>query len=415
MFQKIQHRLLLSYLGVLATILSIFAVSVRLIFAQSLIQQLSAQLTALAQGAAANAEYEQGKLKIEDDFISQNLLARHQALQWFTLENQLIAQTGNNIINLPLSIKETFQIQKQGNRIIAVILPILENEQRQLIGYVRASQSLEEYDETLRKLDFGLGSGILTALILSGLGGIWLTRQAMQPIEESFARLKQFTADASHELRSPLMAIKTNTMVALKYAEGMRENDREKFEAIASATHQMTRLTEDLLFLARTDRMPLINWEYLNLTNLLKEIIQVYQPQADFKKIHFQTDLTENLFILGDANQIRRLLTNLIDNAIHYTLSDGKIEIVANSSDSEVYIQVKDTGIGMNSEDLKKVFERFWRADQARSYDSSKTGLGLAIAQAIIQNHQGSITVSSQLDKGSCFTVHLPKIEEKNC
>ncbi|GFE69125.1 ATP-binding protein [Chroococcus sp. FPU101] len=69
----------------------------------------------------------------------------------------------------------------------------------------------------------------------------------------------------------------------------------------------------------------------------------------------------------------------------------------------------------MNSEDLKKVFERFWRADQARSYDSSKTGLGLAIAQAIIQNHQGSITVSSQLDKGSCFTVHLPKIEEKNC
>ncbi|GFE69124.1 cell wall metabolism sensor histidine kinase WalK [Chroococcus sp. FPU101] len=332
MFQKIQHRLLLSYLGVLATILSIFAVSVRLIFAQSLIQQLSAQLTALAQGAAANAEYEQGKLKIEDDFISQNLLARHQALQWFTLENQLIAQTGNNIINLPLSIKETFQIQKQGNRIIAVILPILENEQRQLIGYVRASQSLEEYDETLRKLDFGLGSGILTALILSGLGGIWLTRQAMQPIEESFARLKQFTADASHELRSPLMAIKTNTMVALKYAEGMRENDREKFEAIASATHQMTRLTEDLLFLARTDRMPLINWEYLNLTNLLKEIIQVYQPQADFKKIHFQTDLTENLFILGDANQIRRLLTNLIDNAIHYTLSDGKIEIVANSS-----------------------------------------------------------------------------------
>lgn len=415
MFQKIQDRLLLSYLGVLATILSIFAVSVRLIFAQSLIQQLSDKLTALAQGAAANAEYEQGKLKIEDDFIPQNLLARHQALQWFTLENQLIAQTGNNIINLPLSIKETFQIQKQGNRIIAVTLPILENEQRQLIGYVRASQSLEEYDETLRKLDFGLGSGILTALILSGLGGIWLTRQAMQPIEESFARLKQFTADASHELRSPLMAIKTNTMVALKYAEGMRENDREKFEAIASATHQMTRLTEDLLFLARTDRMPLINWEYLNLTNLLKEIIQVYQPQADFKKIHFQTDLTENLFILGDANQIRRLLTNLIDNAIHYTLSDGKIEIIANSSDSEVYIQVKDTGIGMNSEDLKKVFERFWRADQARSYDSSKTGLGLAIAQAIIQNHQGSITVSSQLDKGSCFTVHLPKIEEKNC
>ncbi|PSF32931.1 two-component sensor histidine kinase [Aphanothece hegewaldii CCALA 016] len=415
MFQEIRHRLLLSYLGVLATILSIFAVSVRLIFAQSLIQQLSDKLTALAQGAAANSEYENGKLKIEDDFISRDLLARHQALQWFTPQNQLIYQTGNNIIKLPLSVKEPIQIQKQGKRIIAVTLPILENEERQLIGYVRASQSLEEYDETLRKLDFGLGSGILTALILSSLGGIWLTRQAMQPIEESFARLKQFTADASHELRSPLMAIKTNTMVALKYSEGMRENDREKFEAIASATSQMTRLTEDLLFLARTDQMPEINWECLNLTNILKELIQIYTPHAKSKNIKLQEKISENLLITGDANQIKRLFTNLIDNAIHYTLPDGEIQIIANSIDEQVYIQVKDTGIGMTSEDLKKVFERFWRADQARSYDQQKTGLGLAIVQAIAQNHQGSISVSSQLGKGSIFTVYLPKSAENNC
>jgi len=125
---------------------------------------------------------------------------------------------------LPLPVDRTVQIQLD-NRIQGVTLPIVGSDDRKQIGYVRVSQSLEELDETLRKLDLGLGSGIVFALLLSGVGGVILTRQAMQPIERSFQRLKQFTADASHELRSPLMAIKSNAAVAIKYPEGMRETD----------------------------------------------------------------------------------------------------------------------------------------------------------------------------------------------
>ncbi len=108
----------------------------------------------------------------------------------------------------------------------------------------------------------------------------------MQPIESSFQRLKQFTADASHELRSPLMVIKSNASVALKYPKEMRATDAEKFQAIASATNQMTRLTEDLLFLARTDKIPSRDGANVNLTSILSDLVQLYQPQAEAKRIH---------------------------------------------------------------------------------------------------------------------------------
>lgn len=127
---------------------------------------------------------------------------------------------------MPLSTAENpIKIELEKIRIQAVVLPIIGSDERKLIGYVRVSQSLEEVDETLTKLDWILGSSIIIALILSGFSGVILTRKAMQPIEESFQRLKQFTADASHELRNPLMAIKSNAAVALKYPENMRELD----------------------------------------------------------------------------------------------------------------------------------------------------------------------------------------------
>ena len=272
----------------------------------------------------------------------------------------------------------------------------------------QASQSLEELDENLRKLDWGLGSGIVMALILSGIGGVWLTRQAMQPIEESFERLKQFTADASHELRSPLMVIKSNVSVALKYPDGMRPTDAEKFDAIASATHQMTHLTEDLLLLARTDKVAVPDRQPVNLTQVLEQIVELYQPQAQTKQISLQAHLAQSAFVLGDSAQLIRLFTNLIVNALHYTLERGKVEVKLNRTGQSLVVDVSDTGIGIAPEHLARVFDRFWRADQSRSRWDGGSGLGLAIAQSIAQSHGGTITVSSQTSVGSCFTVRLP-------
>jgi len=408
-FQKTQYYLLLSYLVVFASILGTFAIAVRVSFERSLSRQMNEKLMALAEGAAVNAEINFGHLKIKNKVESKDLIVRHQALQWFDAKRRLIAQQGETVLTSPILTHQTVQMETAGKvRIQGVTVPLISSDEKKLVGYVRASQSLEELDATQEKLDWGLGGGIIVALVLSGVGGIWLTRQAMKPIEESFQRLKQFTADASHELRSPLMAIKSNAAVALKYPEGMRQGDREKFSAIASATNQMSRLTEDLLFLARTDTVPNRNWERVKLTEILENLVQLHKAQAEAKQIDLKISFSENLYLQGDAVQLVRLFSNLIENALHYTESGGVVEIKAKRVGSQLSVKIEDTGVGIAPEHLERVFERFWRAEKSRSYWNGGSGLGLAIACAIAQNHGGTITVTSELGIGSCFKVRLP-------
>ncbi|MEH2398629.1 sensor histidine kinase [Nostoc sp.] len=170
----------------------------------------------------------------------------------------------------------------------------------------------------------------------------------------------------------------------------------------------MTRLTEDLLMLARTDRVSNQNRDTLNLTLILENLIQLYKPQAEVKQINLTSQLIGNLQLIGDSVQLTRLFTNLVENALYYTPSGGVVEIKISRVGSQLYVNVQDTGVGIAPEHIDKVFERFWRADQSRSYWSGGSGLGLAIAQAIAQNHSGLISVTSQLGIGSCFTVRLP-------
>lgn len=408
MFQRIRYRLLLSYLGASASLLGIFAIAVRFAFSHSLTEQITDKLTAIGKAAATNVEFEKGRLTIESDFRPQDLIAYHQALEWFDTQGNLISKQGKTVLTLPFLPNKIIQIQTDKVPIQAVTVPIIASDNGELVGYIRVSQSLEEFNETLQKLDWGLGGGIIITLVLSSIGGILLTRQAMQPIEESFARLKQFTADASHELRSPLMAIKINAELPLEYPEEIGPKDAEKFQVIANATNQMTRLTEDLLMLARTDRVSNQYRDILNLTSILENLIQLYKPQAEAKQINFKIQLTPNLQLIGDSIQLTRLFTNLVENALHYTPSGGVVEIKTSRVSSHLYVNLQDTGVGIAPEYIDKVFERFWRADQSRSYWSGGSGLGLAIAQAIAKNHGGLISVTSQLGVGSCFTVRLP-------
>lgn len=405
MFQAIHYRLLFSYLAVLTVILAVFAIAVRFTFTHSLTQELTDRVAVLAKAASSELDKEGEELAVDGDNL---LLDSHQAVQWFDTQGHLIEQRGNHPLTLPLNPNQRFQSQTLPYSVKGITLPVREEERNgELIGYVRASESLEGINETLRRLDWGLGGGVVLALVLSGVGGVWLTRVAMQPIETSFQRLGQFTADASHELRNPLMAIKSNVAVALKYPEGMRKSDAEKFQVINSATTQMTALTEDLLLLARIEQIPPQKQDIVNLTVLLKELVQLYRADAQIKHIELKERILEHLKVSGDAAQLARLFTNLLDNALRYTPEDGLVDIFALPERSQILVIVKDTGIGIAPEQIEHIFERFWRADRSRSYGSG-LGLGLAIAQRIAQNHGGSIIVTSQLGVGSCFTVRLP-------
>ena len=406
MFQKTRRQLTFAYVGVLTAILTIFTAAVRFTFSRSLNQQLNIRLENLAKAAAFNMDLEDGELDIDDDEI---LVGQEQAIEWFDLETESVAQQGEYQLNLPLETQQPFRIQNHPNSIRSLTTPVYNLEERELIGYVRVSESLTELNSILRRLDYGLGSGVALSLLLSTIGGIWLTRRAMQPIEASFERLKQFTADASHELRSPLMAIKTNVDVALKYPGGMRATDAEKFEAISSATNQMTRLTENLLLLARTERVNTLAKELVDISSLLSDLMQLYEPQAREQGIIWQERLEKELHLGGDEALLTQLFTNLLQNALYYTPTGGSVRVEASQANSKsIVIRVRDTGIGIAPEHLDQIFERFWRVDKSRSYQTGKLGLGLAIVKEIVQLHEGTIFVESQLGIGSCFIVRFP-------
>jgi signal transduction histidine kinase len=412
MFRKIINQLMLSYMAVLIAILGVFILAVRLTFVRSLNGQLEDKLKALAVVGVTGLEIEDGELEAEDEDI---LVDEDRAIQWFDTEGNLIEEQGEVTLKLPFDSEQVYQIQKTPYPAKGLIVPVNDKKTGQFIGYTRVSVSMIDLQNDLRNLDSGLATGTMVALLLGGIGNIWLTRQAMQPIERSFHKLQQFTSDASHELRSPLMAIKANAAVALKYPEGMRKMDKEKFQAINSASTQLTSLTEKLLFLARNDQKLTYKQDKIDLRVVLEELLQLYGPVAQTENIVLKSDIGDRLEVYGDEVQLKLLFTNLLDNALRYTSAQGRVEIRAKKTQDKIIVSISDTGIGIAPEHLGQIFSRFWQADKARSRSGAGTrshqsvgfGLGLAIAESVAKNHGGLIEVASELGKGSCFTVSL--------
>lgn len=418
MFNKIRDRLIINNIIVFALVLGGGALAARLVFASNLRYQMGERLIALGQGIVAEAELEQGELVVEDEFLALPLLNSLQSFEWFDLEGTSVESMGAYFPEAPFDVQTVGEVVRPGPSMQAVTLPVSDDDTGAHIGYVRVSQRTDEISTTLFQLDMGLLAGMGVAMLISYGGILWLNRQAMAPIEESFQRLKQFTADASHELRNPLMAISSNVEVALKYPAGMRDADYSVFKVVDSATDQMTRLTEDLLLLARTDGFSKRTLAPVNVSDLLRALLQLYHPQIVCKKIELRVDMMADVRVQGESASLGRAFGNLLQNAIRYTPVGGKVEVTSRCvgsqrEGSQIEVVVSDTGIGIEKENLAKIFERFWRADQARVYDGGGSGLGLSITQAVINSHGGTMKVTSQVGVGSCFTVRLPILPSK--
>jgi signal transduction histidine kinase len=348
-------------------------------------------------------------------------LSEQPSIEWLDKQGYILASQGELILTTaPRTGFLTLTDLKRANYYpvrsftLAVKLARFQPNQPPIEGYLRVSQSTEEVESVLNQLRWQLGISILVTLILVWLSGIWLAQKSVEPVEQSLQLLKQFTDDASHELRSPLTAIKLSLDVLRKHPDRFQPKDAKKLEAIASATNQMIRLTEDLLFLARGERTPAVAGERsttLSLNQLLPNLVDLLEPSAQAQDIHLHYQETDRLSVVGDEPQLIRLFSNLLENAIQYTPSGGKVILRLSRQEKMALVAVEDTGIGLAPEDVPRVFTRFWRADKARSRRAGGTGLGLSIVQAIVQRHGGKIEVRSQLGIGSCFLVSLPLSE----
>jgi OmpR-family two-component system manganese-sensing sensor histidine kinase len=450
LFQSTRRRLALWYTTVTAVLLLLFATGVYLYVRSTLIDRIDDTLkhvievvdrslviqplaaTEGSYGVNVDASFTRKVDAVEDDRID---------LEWFNPEGILLWSTFPELLDVPLHPNRNGEtVYLSDDRIYRQIVQRVELRQR-VLGYLRVSHPWFEVTKPIRQLTLDLMIGIGLMILSGGAIGWWLSGIAIEPIINSYSSLKQFTADASHELRNPIATIQTNVQLALAYPEAEPQLQQQQLRVIERLTQKLGRLVNDLLFLARSDSGIIqLDRQPVPLDALLIEVIEeqkiVAAQQNIFLSLHivepkFEGDgsvESEDIFTLqGDWDGLARLFTNLIANAIEHSAKvktqpasvEIELKLLKRTSKTmrvregnrqyNLQVKVTDNGSGIPENALPHIFDRFYRVDLARSHsDSSGAGLGLAIALAIVENHYGQIRVDSIVDRGTTFTVTLP-------
>lgn len=427
MFQATRRRLALWYTLVTAVLLLLFASGVYVYVRSTLVERVDDTLNHVVEVVERSLVIEpkengKGRLltatgvvdaplqvNIEASFRNSQQASEddHIDLEWFSAEGNLMWTTFSHPHPISLHVNpngETVMLPEG-----TVLRQVTQRVQAgsQLLGYLRVSHPWFEVSKPSRQLvvDLALGSTAMVGAV-AAIGWL-LSGLAIAPVRESYQQLKQFTADASHELRNPIAVIQTNVQVALDDPD--EQFQRSQLAVIERLTRRLGKLVDDLLFIARQESgLVPMQRDRINLATLLKEVIEEQQALAQEKSLslHYQY-AEESAYTYGDADQLTRLFTNLIANAIQYTPA-GEILISLEANGNLWLITVKDTGIGIPAQALDHIFDRFYRVDPARSRRAGGSGLGLAIAKIITANHQGQISLTSAPQAGTTVRVTLP-------
>jgi heavy metal sensor kinase len=226
-------------------------------------------------------------------------------------------------------------------------------------------------------------------------------------LETSFKRMAEFTADASHELKTPICGMRGEAEVLLSKGR-LAEEYQEGLAHFIEQFDRLNQMINDLILLSKFDTsQEELKMVPLRLDLLVKDLCNLFQVLADQKEIALEMGSLKEVTVIGDKVRLQQLFTNLIDNAIKYT-SRGSIHITVEENKDSALVKIRDTGIGIPKEEQEKIFKRFYRVDKSRSKETGGVGLGLSIAEWIAHAHQGRIEVESELNRGSTFIVYLP-------
>jgi heavy metal sensor kinase len=456
-------RLTLWYGSVLALVLIIFSTVLYLITARDLRDSLDQSLEETATAAVRSLE-ERGFLPLIDE---EELMSQFPELARIDKFFQIFSPSGTITIRspnvkqheLPLS-RQALEVAFSGQTIFEsakypkepplrlISVPIIYRGN--LLYIVQVGTSMESVEQTLNRLLLVLLVMMPIALAVSLAGGWFLAGRALRPVdtitlaaqriaagdltqrlnvpasadeigrlagtfnnmiarlETSFRQIRQFTSDASHELRTPLTVMKGETELALR-----RPREAGDYTVVLESNleeiDRMTRIVDELLFLSRAD-MGEVKMQCLpvSLESLLEDIYRQALLLGQEREVQVVLGVMTPAVVQGDELRLRELFLNLVDNAVKYSRPGGTVEMNMRTASGYASVSIADHGIGIASEDLTRIFDRFYRTDDARAHTKKGTGLGLAICAWIVESHHGRIEVESEVGKGSTFTVVLP-------
>ena len=417
MLDRMRWRLTLGYAGIFALILLFLSTAAVVGFSRELTNQQDTLLTQEAKDQAKNL------LNGED----REVLAEGSAeYSWVALDpggritdrDPTAATLGT--LGLPRRDLAEQALEEQGavsatisapqGKARVVSLP-MRMESGEVVGVIQYARSLKGVQQTIGRLVLVLLPLALGGLGAALLGGLFMAGRAMRPTRESFKRQRAFVADASHELKTPLTLIRADAEVVL-YRGNLNEEDRRLIEHTLGETDRMSSLLSDLLLVARLDAGKLeVSEKPFDLVGVLSEETERFGARAASEDVRLDVHTPEELPVRADPRRTGQILAALLDNAVRYTPPGGRIVVEGRFRDGWVEVSVTDNGPGIAPDQLPRIFDRFYRAEAARTRGEAGrgTGLGLAIARDLAWAQGGDLVAQNTKTGGAMFRLSLPR------
>ena len=417
MLDRMRWRLTLGYAGIFALILLLLATAAVVGFSRELTNQQDTLLTQEAKDQTSNLL----------DGENREILASGSAeFSWIALDadgrvtDRDPSAVALGTLGLPArgladealeqdeAVSATIRGPQGSARVVS--MPMRE-ESGEVVGVIQYARSLQEVRETVYRLLLVLLPLGLGGLGLAVLGGRFMAGRAMRPVQDSFERQRAFVADASHELKTPLTLIRADAEVVL-FRGSLNEEDSKLVKHALAETDRMSAVLSDLLLVARLDAGKLeVSAKPFDLAATLSEEAERFGARAAGKDVLLEVEATGELPVRGDAKRTEQILGVLLDNAVRFTPSGGRVVVRGRGLDRWAEVTVTDSGSGIAPEHLSRIFDRFYRAETARSRGEvgGGTGLGLAIARDLARAQGGDLTAENAEGRGATFRLQLPR------
>ena len=458
----IKWKLTLWYGGILALILVTFSSGVYIYFKNSLQKSIDTKIKSIAEVLASSmTETHNQSLFGNFERYLENALGKKpkgKFIQIIDASGKIGARLNDleaeavpvSFVTLEKALKgeivyETIETARPRLRMIT--MPIVEH--KKIISIVQVGSSLEEFEDTMKRLLIIMIISIITSISVTIVVGYFMAKKTMKPVDQirraavnissnnlderidikgrkdelgrlaetfnamisrlkdSFQRINQFSIDVSHELKTPLTILKGETELALR-KERTNEEYKRSMQSNLEEIDRMSRIIDDLLLLSKTETKDIgMNLEKVDLRDLLADVCMNMKLFGENKGVEIVVKELEDIRLVGDELKLRRMITNVVENAIKYGHRGGHVIVSSYKQNGFACVNVEDDGPGISPGDIKYIFDRFYRADRSRKR-ASGSGLGLSISKWIAEAHKGSIDVQSRPAAGSVFTIKLP-------